>query len=63
MGRTFDFIFKNKNKKLIQLLRAPCSVGRYNSMRVDEGRKRLKSSRDKNEGTYRSGKGVEEPAM
>ena len=44
-------------------MRAPCSVGRHTSMRVEEGRKRLKYSRDKNEGTYRCGKGVEEPAM
>ena len=31
-------------------------------MRVDEGKKVPKSSRDKNEGTYRSGEGGEEPA-
>ena len=29
----------NNNKKRDQLLRAPSSVGRYNSTRVDEGRK------------------------
>ena len=31
-------------------------------MRVDEGRKGLKSCRDKNEATYRRGEGGEEPA-
>ena len=34
----FDFICKNA-KKRDQLLRAPSSVGRCNSTRVDEGRK------------------------
>ena len=38
------------------LLRAPInsSVGRYNSTRVDDGKKVLNSSRDPNEGTYRT---------
>ena len=36
---TFDFICKNAKKKRDQLLRALSSVGRYNSTRVDEGRK------------------------
>ena len=46
------------------MLRAPSSVGRrYLTMRVDEGRKGLKSSRDKIEGAYCSGRGGgEEPA-
>ena len=35
----FDFICKNAEKKRDQLLRAPSSVGRYNSTRIDEGRK------------------------
>ena len=43
-----------KNKSMDQLLRAPSSVGRRNSMRADEGRKAWKglASRDENEGTY-----------
>ena len=35
----FDFICKNEKKKRDQLLRAPSSVGMYNSTRVDKGRK------------------------
>ena len=35
----FDYICKNAKKKRDRLLRAPSSVGRYNSTRVDEGRK------------------------
>ena len=35
---------------------------KFDSTRVDEGRKKLKSSRDKNEGTYRSGEGGGGPA-
>ena len=35
----FDFICKIQNKKRDQLLRAPSSVGRYNSTRFDEVRK------------------------
>ena len=34
VGRTFDFIFARIKIKRIQLLRAPCSVGWNNSMRV-----------------------------
>ena len=30
-------------------------------MRVDEGRKRLKSTRKQNEGAYRNGEGGDEP--
>ena len=44
-----------------QLLRAPKSAGRRNSMRVDDGREGLKSFRDENGGAYRSGEGGEEP--
>ena len=39
-------LFAKKRKK-DQLLRAP-SVGKHNSTRVDEGKKELESSRDKN---------------
>ena len=38
-----------------------CQRGEALFVRVDEGRKELKSFRDKNEGAYRSGKGGEEP--
>ena len=41
-GKQFDFICRNekksRKKRKGQLLRAPGSVGRYNSTRVDEGR-------------------------
>ena len=54
---------KIKIKGISQVLRAPSSVGRRYSMRVDERKETgLTSSRDKNEGTYRSGEGREEPA-
>ena len=35
----------------------------YNFTRVDDGGKKLNYSRDKNEGTYRSGEGGEGPTM
>ena len=37
VGRTFEFLCKKG--KMNQLLKAPSSVGRRNSMRIDEGRK------------------------
>ena len=46
-----------------QLLRTPSSVGRYNLTGVDGGKKLLNSSRDKNEGAYRSGERRGGPAM
>ena len=45
-----------------ELPRALCSVGKYDSTQVDDGRKVLRSSCDKNEGATRRGKGGEEPA-
>ena len=45
---------------VLYLLLIPAFTDCINSMRVDEGRN--KSSRDQNEGTYRSGEGREEPA-
>ena len=54
------FIFAKIKKD--QLLIAP-SVSRHNSTRVDEKRKELKYSRDKMQGTNRSGEGGQEPAM
>ena len=56
-GRTFELIVQKQRIKRKQLLRTPSSVGKRDSMRVDEGRKGLKSCRDKRDGTYRSGEG------
>ena len=39
VGRAVDYISKKEKKKKNQLLRAPCSVGRRDSIRVDEGRR------------------------
>ena len=64
--RFWTFLQKcNNNQKRDELvLRTPSRVGKYNSTRVDERRKCWRStSRDKNEGTYRSGEGVGGPAM
>ena len=50
------YLQKCKKKGINCLLTAPSSVDRYNSTRVDEGRKScVKSSRDKSRGTYGSG--------
>ena len=38
VGRTFEFIRKNKKNERNQPLRVPISVGKHNPMRVDEGR-------------------------
>ena len=60
--RLLSLFAKNKNQRN-QLLRAPSSVGTHSSMGVEESKKWLESSRDKNEGVHRkSGEGGEEPA-
>ena len=58
----FDFTCKNKWKKHKKgkLLRALSSVGRYNSTRVNKGRKWWIFFAIKKEGTYRSAEGGEE---
>ena len=57
VSRTFELSCKKENQRN-QLLRAPSSVGRRNSMRVNEGRKEgLKSSRDQKEGAYDPSRG------
>ena len=55
----FDFTCKNKWKKHKKgkLLRALSSVGRYNSTRVNKGRKWWIFFAIKKEGTYRSAEG------
>ena len=60
MVEIFTLFEKMRNR---DQLRARNSVGRCNSTRVNEGRKMLNSSRDKNEGTYRSGERGEGPAL
>ena len=53
-----------QKKEKDQLAIAPSSVGRYNSTRVDGGKKMFNSSRDKNEDTHCcSEEGEEGPAM
>ena len=64
MGRTFEFVCDSKKSKESTALRSPSSASGHTSMRVDE-RKKLESSRDKNEGTCCtccSGEGGDESA-
>ena len=63
VGRAFGFICWSINKG-INCCERLASVGRRNSMRVDEGRKTgLLHSRDRKEGACRSGEGGEEPSQ
>ena len=50
VSRTFEFILAKIKNQRNQLRRAPSSVGRRSSMRVDEGRKGWRPSRTRDEG-------------
>ena len=65
LGSKFSWVgllslFARINKRN-QLLRAPSSVGKRDSMRVDEGRKGRRLLAIRMKGTYRSGEGGGEP--
>ena len=55
-------LFEKMQKKMDRLLKAPSIVGIHNST-SQRGKKMLNFSRDKKEGTYRSGEGRGGPAM
>ena len=53
----------NGKRRIIKLLKIPCIVGRYISTRVDNGKKIMNCSRDKNYGRCRSEVGEGELAI